>query len=210
MASMTPVWSDNVSLISLQTLAKGSVVRAVVDWRTKIAARVWMQVGKQGTTTMSSGIICIVRPTVNAGAIILPSSGALQIVGDLTAAARTTCAASGNNAGVTSITVASTTGILAGQQIFIDDTGNAGLLAGSEWARVAFVTSATVLLLDAPTQFAHNSVNAHVSNHADLWGPFLLDGGAEYEIIFDYGAPAAGDTHAVRALAQTLDSYSIV
>jgi hypothetical protein len=150
----------------------------------------------------------LIRRTGNAGVIEHPS--APMFVGDSATATRVTCTAAGtpNNAGVTSITTATNTGIVAGDLLFIDDTGNVGI-GNSEWARAAFVTSSTVILLDRPTQYAHNSTNAHLSNHADVFSPVWMDGGCEVEVIFDYGASSTGDTDVVRCFYSTYDSDTV-
>ena len=115
-----------------------------------------------------------------------------------------TCAAAGNNAGTTNLVVSATTSIVAGDIIFIDGTGGTG---NSEWCMVAQNIDATHLLLDAPTQYAHNNVADHVRQKSDLYTVWL-EGGAEYEMLIDYGASTTGEAIAAEALAQTFDSIA--
>jgi hypothetical protein len=209
MSTVAPVYTDSgTAVLSIQTLALHANVSATVDLSTKRGAWLFAAYGRQGTTARTAGIAVLVRRMINGGVIEQPTPP--TFVGDAATATRVTCTAAGtpNNAGVTSITTATNTGIVAGDIIFIDDTGNAGI-GSSEWARVSFATSSTVLLLDRPTQYAHNSTNAHVSNHADVFPPVWIEGGCFAEVIFDDGASSTGDTNAVRCLMATYDSDSV-
>jgi hypothetical protein len=127
------------------------------------------------------------------------------LIGQTAAAISTTCAAAGNGAGVSSLVVASTATFAAGDLIFVAAAAPAA--ADSEWCRVADITDATHFLLDTPTRFDHSNVAHTVRNKADIF-TFWLEGGAKYELIFDYGDPAAGETAYVEAWAQTLDSIA--
>jgi hypothetical protein len=209
MSTITPNFTDTgTAAIAIATLALHANTSAVIDLRTKRGAWFFASVGRGGTTAHTAGMGLLIRRTGNAGVIEHPS--APMFVGDSATATRVTCTAAGtpNNAGVTSITTATNTGIVAGDLLFIDDTGNVGI-GNSEWARAAFVTSSTVILLDRPTQYAHNSTNAHLSNHADVFSPVWMDGGCEVEVIFDYGASSTGDTDVVRCFYSTYDSDTV-
>ena len=167
----------------------------------------FVRIGRGGTTALSSGIPVLFRRTINNGAIKAAGGAVPALVSQSAAAAATTCTAAGspNSAGVTSLTVASTASFAAGDLVWIDGAGASG---NSEWVRVADITSATVLLLDSPTKFDHNNVGDDVRNKADLWTVWL-EGGALYELIIDYGDPAAGETVSIEAFAQTLDSIGV-
>lgn len=207
-ATITPAFTDNVSVAAITTLARNATARATLDLRTKWGAWVHVLTGRGGTTALSAGIDILARRTQSNGGIITPAA-VPQMRTDTTAAQSTTCTASGspNNAGVTSLTVASTTSFAAGDLILVQD--NASPTSVSEWLRVARVTSSTVLLLDTPTQQAHNNTAHTVRNKAEAYA-FWLDGGALWEIIIDYGAQSTGDTLTYLILAQTLDSISSV
>lgn len=204
-STITPTWTDNVTVKTLASLARAATSRSTLDLRTKWGAYVFARIGRGGTTALSSGIVVLARRTINNDAISHVGGAAAQLVGQVAAAISTTCAAAGNAAGVSSLTVASTTSYAAGDLIFVAAAAPAA--ADSEWCRVADITSATVFLLDEPTRFAHNNVAHTVRNKADMF-TFWLEGGATYEIVFDYGDPAAGDTAYVEAWAQTLDSVA--
>lgn len=207
MTASTPSWTDDVSILGITTLARNAVSRSTFDWRSKWGGYLFVRMGRGGTAALTSGVSVIVRRTVNNGGIINPS-GQVQFVSQSVAAVSTTCAGSGNNAGSTTLTVASTTSFAAGDLICIQDSA-ATPTTVTEWARVARVTDATHLLLDAPTQQAHNSVSHTVRNKADVFTVWV-EGGALYELIYDYGSQAAGDTITIEAWAQTLDSIASV
>jgi len=204
-STITPTWTDNVSVKTMASLARNATSRSTLDLRTKWGAYVFARIGRGGTTALSTGVIVMAKRTINNDAVSHVSGAAASFIGSTTAAISTTAAAAGNNAGVSSLTVASTTSFVAGDIIFVAAASPAA--ADSEWCRVADITSATVFLLDEPTRFAHNDVAHTVRNKSDLF-TMWLEGGATYEIIFDYGDPAAGDAVTVQAFAQTLDSIA--
>jgi hypothetical protein len=209
MSVITPNFTDTgTNAIAIATLALHANTSALIDLRTKRGAWFYASIGRGGTTARTSGILVSVRAAGNAGVLVHPA--APTWVGDSATATRVTCTASGtpNNAGVTSITTATNTGIVAGDLLFIDDTGNVGI-GNSEWARASYITSSTVILLDRPTQYAHNSTNAHLSNHADVFPRIWIDGGTEVEVIFDYGSSSTGDTDVVRCWYSTYDSDTV-
>lgn len=204
MPNLTPVWTDNSSIKAITTLAKNATVRTTIDWRTKWGGYLFVRMGRGGTTALSVGVNILVRRTIN-NAALENVAGGVQFVSQIAAAVSTTCTAAGtpNNAGVTSLTVASTTGFAVGDLVLIQD--NATPTTASEWVRVAQVTSATVLLLDAPTVSAHNNTAHTVRNKAEIFA-IWLEGGATYELIYDYGASTTGEAITIEAWAQTLDS----
>lgn len=205
-ATITPAFTDNVTVAAITTLARNATARATLDLRTKWGAWVHVLTGRGGTTALSAGIDILARRTQGNGGVIAPAA-VPQMRTDSAAGQSTTCAASGNNAGSTSLVVASTTSFAAGDLILVQD--NATPTSVSEWLRVARVTDSTHLLLDTPTQQAHNSTAHTVRNKAEAYA-FWIDGGALWEIIIDYGAQSTGDTLTYMILAQTLDSISSV
>lgn len=206
-STITPTWTDNVAVRTLTSLARGAVPdRSVLDLRAKWGAMIMARIGRGGTTALSSGIVVLARRTINNDAISHVGGAAAQVVGQVAAAISTTCAAAGNGAGVTTLTVASSASFAVGDLIFVAAAAPAA--ADSEWCRIADIPAGGItFLLDQPTRFAHNNVAHTVRNKSDLF-TFWIEGGATYEIVFDYGDPAAGDTAYIEAWAQTLDSIA--
>lgn len=205
MAVITANWTE-ATVHAVQTLARNATLRATLDLRARHGAYLLPLIGRQGTTALTNGVDVIVRRTVANDTIAHPGAYA-AFLSQAVAAVSTTCAATGNGAGVTTLTVAATTSFAVGDIILI---GDPALVATLEWARVARIISGTALLLDAPTKLAHNDTTHAVRNKADAFGPVWCDGGATYEVIFDYGDDAGGEAVTVACYAQLYDSNSSV
>lgn len=72
MADIAPVFSES-SIISCQSLNKGSVVRGTLDLRTKKFAEIIIGVGRGGTTGLSNGVRVQVYRTFNNDGEIFPA-----------------------------------------------------------------------------------------------------------------------------------------
>jgi hypothetical protein len=128
------------------------------------------------------------------------------LVSQTVAAVSQVCAAAGNNAGVTTLTLNAAQTYAAGDIVFVNGTGGSG---NSEWCRVAVPLAAgTALILDAPTKFAHNSIVDTVRNKSDNWTVWC-EGGGTWEIVFDHGADTTGEAVTIEAIGQTFDSVLV-
>ena len=209
-STTTPVWTDNVSVVSAQVLARGSTVRGTLDLRSKYGAYIFGKVGRGGTTGLTNGCNFIVRRVLNndtaaAGAIhpegfnfLSQSAGAVSTTVNVDA-----------STGATELKLASIASIAVGDYLCIQDSG--GGVTRLEWARVAKLTvaSGTGVTLDRGLHFAHTAAQADtVRTKADAFPAFWIDGGSLWEVVFDYADDAAGDSVTVHCAAQTLDSYS--
>lgn len=204
----TPTWTDAISILSDQVLARGSVLRGTIDLRAKYGARIFAAVGRGGTTALSGGtypgVSILVRPLWNNGSLSHPGVVAAQL-SQIAAAASTTVNAD-SNSGQAVVNVASATGIVADDLVCIQDSG--GGVTRLEWQRVSKISGAT-LVLDRNLIYTHTSAQADtVRNKADAW-TFMIDGGALYEVIVDYGDDTAGESVTVRLQAQTFASNLI-
>lgn len=202
MASVTPVWTDNVSVIASAALALNTIARAALDLRTKFGAYLFARFGRGGTTALTTGVQFRINRTLNNDALEHPASLAPLGPG-LTVAASSTTVDTDSASGQRTLQVASITTFAAGDYILIG-----GSTAREEWARVARTVTATVdLILDRNLRFTHTAAQADaVRNKADIYPPVWLPGGATYEIIADYEASTTGDAGRVEVLAQTYDS----
>jgi hypothetical protein len=208
MASATPVWTDNITLLGRTTLARGITANtSTFDLRGKWGANVFIRIGRGGTAALSSGVVVNIRRTINGGAILQVGGSLPSLVSQTAAAVSQVCAAAGNNAGVTTLTLNAAQTYAAGDIVFIDGSAGSG---NSEWCRVAVPLAAgTALILDAPTKFAHNNILDAVRNKADVFPPIWVEGGAVVELSFDHGADTTGDAVTIEAFAQTMDSVLI-
>lgn len=196
-----PSWSA-ITVVSLQTLALGGLVRSTVDLSAKFGAFLYPRMGRTSTTapTSTAAPRCIIRRIPAAGG---EHPGAIaDLQGDTVAAVTATISASGNNAGNTTLTTTGTPTYAAGDMVSIYQSATP---ANSEFARISkFATTTTTL--DGPTANAHNS--DLIYNKADIFPPVWVEGGCTYEVIFDYGAAAAGGTILVECRGHQLDAIS--
>lgn len=89
-ATATPSWNDaSTTPLALQVLARGAVVSATIDLRTKFGAYALVMVSRMGTTALSNGVDVIFRRTLaNAARRHLGGFPALR--SNVTAAVETT------------------------------------------------------------------------------------------------------------------------
>lgn len=205
MATITPTFTDNVSVIAAANLARGSTTRGTIDLRAKRGAFIFLGIGKQGTTALTNGVNAIVRRTINNDGTIHPAPVA-EFVSEIAAASSTTINGD-SNSGQAAVNVASESGFAAGDIFCIVDA--AFTPSRLEFHRVSKVASG-VVTADVNLKTSHTAVQAdRVVNKASAWVAWV-DGGATYEVVFDYGDDSAGEAVTVVAYAQTYDSDSSV
>src|SRR2546421_8152965 len=81
MATATPNWTDNVSVIAAATLASGTRTRGTIDLRSKFGAFLFVRLGRKGSTAPGSAIQVQIRRVLNndgAGGIHPASASPLQ------------------------------------------------------------------------------------------------------------------------------------
>lgn len=202
--SLKPSFTDNVSIIAAQVLARAATLRGTWDLRTAKGGWVLAKFGRGGTTALASiGARLSCRRLLNNGAA---GGGHPAGVPDLRSgitAATSTTVGSDSASGQAVLNATLGTGFLADQQICIQDSG--GGVTRLEWAYISKVSSNTITL-DAPLQYTHTSAQADtIRNQADVFSPIWLDGGALWEVIIDYGQQSTGDSLTVQVLGQSYD-----
>ena len=196
--AITPSWTDNVSVIASQSLALGASVSGTLDLTTKVAAYVFIRFGRTGTTALGSGVMSLIRRTLNANAIGHP--GSVFAVRGATIAASSTTVGTDSAAGQKTLLLTSGTGFAADDYILI----GAGT-AREEWARVSSVATNT-LTLDRNLTYTHTAAQADiVTNKAECYDPAWVVGGGIIEVVVDHLA-ATGEAIQVEVLAQTYNS----
>lgn len=200
-----PQWTDNVDIIAPTTVARGSTSRGTIDLREKFGAYIFCKIGRGGTAGLTNGLDVLIRRIINndtatAGGVH-PVCIAVQ---SSTVGATSTTVNSDSNSGQAVLNVASSTGFTAGEIICVQDSG--GGVTRLEWHRISKV-AAGAITLDRNLQFTHTSAQADtVRDNADVFAPIWVDGGALYEVIFDYGDDSTGDTATIAAQAQTYNA----
>lgn len=210
MAAITPSFTDTpVSVLAATVLARGSTARGTWDGRTKFGAYLFLKIGRGGTAALTNGIDVLVRRVLNndtAGAGNVHPAGMPALLSTTVAASATTVSAD-SASGQATLNVALITGFAAGDILCIQDSG--GGVTRLEWHRVS-KTATGILTLDRALQFTHTAAQADtVRNKADVFAPIWIPGGSLYEVIFDYGDDAAGDSATVQALAQVYDQDTL-
>lgn len=205
MSATTPSFTDYVSVVSAQVLARGSTARGTIDLTAKFGGFLYASIGRGGTTALTNGVGVEVRRYYNDGTNDIPHpNSALSRLSSTTAASSTTCATSNSTAGSPTLNVASITGFAAGDLVCIQDSG--GGVTRLEFQKVS-KTAAGILTLDGNLVYTHTSAGADtVRNKSDVFAPIWLAGGAKYEVIFDYGDDSAGESVTVWGRVQRYDN----
>lgn len=205
MATFTPVWTDSgTEVISPRCMARNTIVRNTLDLRTANGAYLFAGIGRGGTTALTNGVNFIVRR--------VPNNDGIHIAADLLNYLSSTAAAvlklinygANYGAGVTAMVIDGTGNTIAGEvyclwgstSIPADTTA----LTTLEFLRSCKVASSTSITFDTTTKQAHND-NEILTGKADCWNAYI-PGGSVYEVIFDYGDDAAGESIAVACYAQ--------
>lgn len=143
MATITK--TQGTSLLAPQSVASAAVlISSVLDVSTKFAATIFIHFGRRVVASLSAG--CVIRVEASA-----KSSGEghwfpiAEFLSDLTI--NESEAVSGTaSAGATTVSVASTANLAAGDKVYFDN----GTIANSEWHRIkSIVTNTSVTLEDA-------------------------------------------------------------
>ncbi len=205
MASLVPVWVDNVSVIPAQPIAFGNTVRGTLDLRLRYGGMLFVRLGRKGTTAPNVSIKAQVRRLVNNGGAGGAHPGAVVPLASSTTTGHATTVNVDSAAGQPVLNVASVTGFVAADLVCIYDAAFARL----EFARVSKIAAST-LVMDAPLGFAHTAALAdNVTRIADVFAPVWLHGGALWEVVVDYGASTSGADYVCQALAQVYESDTI-
>lgn len=206
---LTPKWTDGTTITAITTLSRGSMARATYTCTSKYGAYIYVYLARTGTTAITTLALQVrIRRVVNGVTNLVPEAA---FSADTAAAVSAAMAGSGNNAGVTTVTLNASATFASGTNgeiwAAILDSTSSPTAGGSEWVRMSKATDAnnTSKLLDAPTVNAHNSTSHTMLDKANVFRAYV-EGGCTYEIIVDYGAAGAGDTYVYQILAQSLDS----
>lgn len=195
MPNISPNYTEGIVIIAstaLNRTAVPAVVRGTWDLRAKYCGWLHAYIGRKGTAALQSPCRLMVRPALNNDAIRFPRA---QNRNSSTVAATGIQVGSTANAGNSQFSLPSSNGLAPGD-ILVIEPGT----ATEEYGRIAQFASGSCFL-DAPLKQGHN-MNFYIYNKADVW-EMRLDGGAVWEIIFDYGAATAGPDLTVAAFGRT-------
>jgi hypothetical protein len=151
MATITK--TQATTLLALQSLASNSVViSSPVDVSTKLAATIGIHFGRRATTALTEGVEFRIEASMKSSGdgFWFPLASFKTAIATAESEAVSGTVSSGTNV----ITVASTTNLVAGDLVYIDN----GTIANSEWGRVKSIVSNTSITIE------DNLVNAQTSS----------------------------------------------
>ena len=160
MATITK--SAGTSLLSLQSIASNTViVGSAADVSTKLAATVFIHFGRRATTALTEGVEFRIEASAK-------SSGdgfwwPLAVFKTAIALAETEAVSGTVSAGTNIITVASTTNLVAGDVIFIDNT----TIGNSEWGRIKSIVANTSVTIE--DNLANAQTGATIYDQAEMY-----------------------------------------
>lgn len=193
-----PAKTAGISLLSLQSVASNTVViSSPQDVGTKLGATVFLHFGRRATTALTTGMIFRVEGSSKAS-----GDGhwypLAQVQTDI-ATAETEAVSGTVNAGTNVITVASTTNLVVGDIIYIDN----GTIANSEWGRIkSLVTNTSVTIED---NLVNAQTGATIYDQAQMWA-LALDLTAITRLRLVADGSGTGQAVAVEAHMVTYDS----
>lgn len=193
----TPTWTDAGALVAATTVAITAYNRITLDLRTRIGARLFVFLGRAGTTAWGANPVELNVRAMYANAADRQPFNNRGRVGNVNTAVAPTF--SGNQvAGDQSFTVSSGSGLNADDLVCLGYN-----TATVEFGKISRVSSNTVYL-DAPLLRGHTSGDV-ITNCADCW-EIPLPGGALYEVIVDNNKSATGANLQYLAWYQRYDS----
>lgn len=207
----TPSWTSRTAVIAIQMCALGAVKRGTIDLTGKFGGYLSIFVMRSGATALTAGVDVRVRRLHGSGPA-MHSAPLVSFSGGKTTAVQGVAAATGNGAGVATLTLNAAKTFVAGPNGdimlgVIDDTTTPTL--ASEILRQIAATSTTAKLLEAPTESAHNSIAHVVADQPDVYEVWV-DGGEVIEVTISFAASTTGDPVCVGAYFASLDSLGSV
>jgi hypothetical protein len=188
--------------------APATAISAAQDVSTKIAATVYVRFGRAQTTALAAGCRFRIEGSSETGAVN-DFWWPIYEWASSTAAAESEAIATANAAsGQKVIQMASTTNLVAGDIIFIYESGT---VANSEWARINAVTATPSILVEDNLTRTHN-IGVTIYDQAEMWAiPVDLAGVVRLRLVVDFQTGQT-DTHVacVGAEMVTLDSVTSV
>ncbi len=202
----TPVKTQGGVLLAHTQQATAVVtVGSAVDVSGKFAAKIFVKMGRSVATALTNNVIFRLEGSAKSSGndewiplFSWPSSNGL------TTASATTVNDVSFNAADTTFVVASATGIVAGDQLYLRETGTP---ANSEWCRVASMSGTTVTLEEAITRNHTNGIAVCDLAEGWVWDVDVLALG-RLRLVVDTASAVAGVTVDILAWIVTFDSVT--
>lgn len=198
--------TQGTSLISLQTLATAAViVGSAQDVSTKLAATVFIHVGRTATTALTNGVKIRVEASAKSSlnGFWFPLA---EFITAVTASTTTATLTTGTTAGDTTLPMTATAGIVIGDLVYIREAGGE---TNSEFGRVKTVNTNTSVVIEEGTLYNHTVTTSLVWSKAEFFAVQLdLTAIGRIRVVADAAYAASGQTTVVEAFMVTGDSIA--
>lgn len=160
--------TDGLTVLALQSVAASSVVKSSpLLVTTTFAATIFIHFGRRSATAAGAGVNFRIEGSAKA------SGDGFWFPLDAFQSDFVACeseAATGTNAAAQNvITVASTTNLTAGDQVYIDNT----TIANSEWGRIKSISAGVSVTLEDNLNNAQSTPAATIFDHAEFYASCL-------------------------------------
>ena len=198
--------TQGTSLIALQTLASAAVILgAAQDVSTKLAATVFLHVGRTATAALTNGVKLRIEASAKGsldGYWFALAEFATGVAASTTTATLTT----GTTAGDIVLPMTATAGIVIGDKVYIREAGGE---TNSEFGRVKLVTLNTSVTIEDGTLFNHTITTTLVWSQAEFFVAQLdLTAIGRIRVVADAAYALSGQTVVVEAHMVTGDSIA--
>jgi hypothetical protein len=202
MATLTK--TQGTSLLTLQTLASAAVVLGTAaDVSTKLAATVFVHVGRTVATALTNGVKIRIEAS-SKGSLNGHWFSLAEFVTGVAASTTTATLTTGTTAGGIILPMTATAGIVIGDKVYIREAGGE---TNSEFGRVKTVTANTSVTIEDGTLFNHTITTTLVWSQAEFFTAQLdLTGIGRIRIVADAAYALSGQTTVVEAFMVTGDS----
>ena len=199
-----PSKTQGTSVLSLQSVATAAVVlSSAIDVSTKFGGTMFVHFGRRAATALTAG--CRFRIEASSKSSADGHWYPLYEWVSAIAASETEAATGTNASGQAVITVASTTNLVAGDKIFIDNT----TIGNSEWGRIKSIVANTSVTLEDNLVNAQDSGAATIYDQAEWWAvPLDLTAVGRIRLVADTATGPTGQNVAVEATLVTFDSVA--
>jgi len=198
MASLTK--TQGISLLPLQSLASNSVaISSAVDVSTKLAATIFIHFGRRTASALTEGVEFRIEASAKSSGdgFWWPVASFKTAIATAESEAVSGTVSSGTNV----ITVASTTNLVAGGLVYIDN----GTIGNSEWGRVKSISLNTSITIE--DNLLNAQTGATIYNQAEYYVAQLdLTAVGRIRIVAD--GRNSGQATAVEAFMVTGDSIA--
>jgi hypothetical protein len=211
MAVITPNYTDGIQIIATQLLARGSIKTVTYDTVSANKAdwfRIWVRIGRTGTTALSSPILVDVNALPNSG----NSPGGRHPVGvpygSSTAAASLSTTVNVDSASAQNQLKVASSSVNNGDYCVVTDAGFT-TFNRTEFFKASRGASG-IIYLKSTLLYTHTATQADaVLNGADVWSPCIVPGGAVYEVCVDYGPQTTGDSVIIDVMAEIETGFTV-